>query len=378
MPLNDVSFNIQQGGLGRIVTNEDNISAIWTTITLPTAYVEADILGRSYSSITDVEADGIIESDPLYAELHYFVSEFFRISPGATLWLVFDTELDTDRFATITGGKVKQIAISKGLGSEAMPDYQERAKRLKELHCPAVILAHLKDSSDLQVDLTALEYPDIAYLDCYGANGKALELRTALSKDISAIGAVLGAMSKASVHESVAWVKKFNLSDGVELEKFMLRGGDPNTPPTLSQLEAQDALGHLVLRKHVGIGGTYLQGSLTGTSHTSDYCTIENNRTINKAVRGIRSILLPELNGPLRVDAEGKLDPGTIRYYETLTSRPLDFMSSAGEISAYGVYINPDQDVLSTSILNIQVRVVPVGVAREIIVNIGLSTNTNF
>ena len=60
-------------------------------------------------------------------------------------------------------------------------------------------------------------------------------------------------------------------------------------------------------------------------------------------------------------------------------------MAADGEISVSGtgalpettVTIDPDQNVLSTSTINIVVRLVPVGVARTIAFSIGFSINVN-
>jgi hypothetical protein len=45
-----------------------------------------------------------------------------------------------------------------------------------------------------------------------------------------------------------------------------------------------------------------------------------------------------------------------------------------GEASAIGVTIDPNQNVASTSELTITINIVPVGVARNIVVNIGFKT----
>jgi hypothetical protein len=50
-------------------------------------------------------------------------------------------------------------------------------------------------------------------------------------------------------------------------------------------------------------------------------------------------------------------------------------MEADGEISAGQALIDPTQNVLSTSTLTISIKIVPVGIAEEIIVNIGLTTS---
>ena len=46
-------------------------------------------------------------------------------------------------------------------------------------------------------------------------------------------------------------------------------------------------------------------------------------------------------------------------------------MAKAGELSGYRVYIDPEQDVLASSKIEIIIRSVPVGVARKFVLKIG-------
>jgi hypothetical protein len=50
-------------------------------------------------------------------------------------------------------------------------------------------------------------------------------------------------------------------------------------------------------------------------------------------------------------------------------------MQNAGEISEFSVFVDPDQDVLTDSVLKIQVKIIPRGVARYIVVNIGYAVS---
>ncbi|WP_222931261.1 DUF2586 family protein, partial [Xanthovirga aplysinae] len=84
-------------------------------------------------------------------------------------------------------------------------------------------------------------------------------------------------------------------------------------------------------------------------------------------------MMLPNLNAPLYVDASGKLSADTVASFQSQAQLRVEQMAKEGELSAYSVNINPDQDVLSTSSLSIDVTLVPVGLAREIKVNIGFS-----
>jgi hypothetical protein len=95
---------------------------------------------------------------------------------------------------------------------------------------------------------------------------------------------------------------------------------------------------------------------------------------MDKAERGIYSSVIANLNGPLYVNADGTLDQATIAKFENDADLPLEQMKVAGEVSDYNVLINPAQNVLSTSQLVISFQLLPVGVARNIVINDGFTT----
>ena len=132
----------------------------------------------------------------------------------------------------------------------------------------------------------------------------------------------------------------------------------------------------MFFRKFVGRAGTYLNDTHTCTEAISDYAYIEANRTIQKAQRLCYAALLPQLNSPLQVDGQGKLSPLTCSFFESLVETTLrQNMLSNQELSDFSVSIDPDQNVLQTSVLEVVVTLVPVGVARNIIVRLGFATS---
>lgn len=73
------------------------------------------------------------------------------------------------------------------------------------------------------------------------------------------------------------------------------------------------------------------------------------------------------------VNEDGTLTEDTIASFKNDAERALETMERDGEVSAFGITINPAQNVLSTSRLSITIKVVPVGVARNIVVNVGFA-----
>jgi hypothetical protein len=192
----------------------------------------------------------------------------------------------------------------------------------------------------------------------------------------SALGATLGAVAKASVHECIGWVQKFNVADPLgELQVPMFTNGKLYHEVDSGVINSLDQKRYIFLLKHVGSTGTYFNNSHSCDLITSDYAYIENVRTMNKAMRGIYANLLPALNGPVYVDpTTGKLSIDMIKFFEDLAGQAIEQMERDGEISGFGVFVDPDQNILSTSELEFVIQNVPVGVARQMKIKISYTT----
>ena len=190
-------------------------------------------------------------------------------------------------------------------------------------------------------------------------------------KSITNIGCALGTVALAKVSESIAWVGKFNISDGVENEIVEFCNGQLWTSLSQSALEGLFSKRHLWSKKFTGVSGTFWVDSSCAVATTSDYAYIENNRTICKAERNLYTAYTPLLNSPITFNANGTITDNTIAYFENVGNAALDQMVKDGELSAKSVTINPTQNVLSTSTLTIAVTLVINGVARIISIPIG-------
>ena len=163
------------------------------------------------------------------------------------------------------------------------------------------------------------------------------------------------------------------MSNGNELETLAFANGQLLSALTENALSAINDKRHIFLKKFVGLSGSWFNDTHTAIVASSDYAYIENNRTIDKAIRGIYSSLLPSLNSPLQLNADGTLSENTVAYLESQAGVNLDAMVRNTELSAYGVTIDPAQDVLATSKIIIAVQLVINGVARYIVVPIGFT-----
>ena len=184
------------------------------------------------------------------------------------------------------------------------------------------------------------------------------------------LGVCLGFVCRAKVHQSIAWVKEF--PTGVNVPAF----GDGTKLNALDPAVVQklDAGRYLFFVTQEGQSGSYMNDSHNMDSAISDYAAIESVRTMDKAVRGIRTYLIPELGGNVYVDpTTGKLASYTVKHLETVAGHALEDMERAGELSGYAVEIDPEQDVASSGTVEIVIKNVASPVMRHVKVKIGFA-----
>ena len=375
----------QNGNVPKSQNGQDHVSGF-------VAYLlEADIPAtfktepvQAVSTIDKAEELGITADATAWSVkmLHYQLEEVFRINPSITLYVGLFSKPESMTFQELktvqnyVEGAIRQMAIWNGdtaptadniVKLEAVADSLDTENApLSTLYAPLV-----SNYKNLPSNL-ATNNPRVSVVIAQAGSGTGAELYK--SKDnktkatVSAIGVALGTLSKAAVHQCIAWVKNF--PSGISMPAL----GDGTLVRTIDkgELEKLDTNRYLFLNNVVGVAGSYWNDSHTMDSPTSDYAAIESVRTMDKAVRGIRTYLTPELGGNVYIDPDtGKLQSYTVSHLETTANIPLEEMEKAGELSGYKAEIDAEQDVLSTSTIEVTIKNVPVGVVRKFKVKIG-------
>jgi len=388
MSLSKVDIIKGKGGLGRAPLNTDHISGmLYYNDTLPAGFTLTDNI-KVVNSVAEAEDLGILEGSANHAFEWYQINEHFRLNLNTKLYIgifpvpagAYDfTELKT--MALFANGEIKQAAINvkgKAFATVDVTAIQAVAADLENNEEYPLSVLYAADTSAVAdyntlTDLHTLANPKVSVVVGQDGAAEGKALATSLGYSIPAVGACLGAISSAKVNENIGWPAAFNLVSGAELDTPALGNGELINTKTNSFLNSLDDKGYIFLVKQKGINGTFFNFSYTAVAITSDYATIELNRTIDKAIRLVRASLKPQLNSPLRVDEDGKLSEDTIGFFKGLAENGLIQMVNDEELSAQGVSISPDQNVLSTSKIVIAIQLVPVGVAKVIEVKIGFS-----
>lgn len=375
MALSDITFERNKQGLGRTALGSDHITGLvfFNSTALPSGFDNKNI--KQIGSVSQAETLGIIEGVE-----HYHISEFFRINPNALLYVAIYTDEEAD-FSKIkevqaeADGTIKQIGVytTEDFDVALVSQLNTIAKELDDEHAPlsVVLAANISDITNLP-DLSASLSNKVSVIVGQDGGNKGQEIYSTTGKSVTALGALMGAISRASVHESIAWVQEFDMQ-GSELGTLAFADGSSYKSYTKAQLDALNDKRYIFLQKHIGLNGSYFNSSFS--ADISDLDSIEKNRTIDKAVRGVRTALLPRLNSPIYVDENGKLSVSTILVFDSLASRPLAQMEAANELSGFSINIDPAQDVLGTDTIELSLELQPVGVARMIRIKIGFVAN---
>ena len=380
----------ENGNVPKTLPGEDHITGLVFYMAagdIPDAFRTERV--QALSTIDVAEAAGITADAASWAVkvLHYHLSELYRLNPAVSLYVgIFEKPQGAQTFAELktvqnyAAGRIRQIGVWCGdtpLSAEALTTLQGIADVLADEEAELSIVYAPKVSSVKQqaVNLAGANQSRVSVVIGQAGSGTGAELYkdkgNAAKASVSGLGVVLGLLSRAKVHQCIAWIKEF--PTGVSLPAF----GDGTLVRDVDKalIETLDTTGrYLFFVTHTGQAGSYMNDSHTMDSGISDYATIESVRTMDKAVRGIRTYVKPELGGNVYVDpTTGKLASYTVAHLETVANQALEAMERDGELSGYKVEVDPAQDVASTGLVEFVIKNVAVPVMRHVRIKIGFA-----
>ncbi|MGI9117003.1 MAG: DUF2586 family protein [Gaiellales bacterium] len=325
---------------------------------------------------------------------HYHIAEYFRLQTSGNLRVYFANKsgnaYDFAELGVMQGsatGKLRQVAIYlANTGNTIVNDIsviqsiQAQVDLLIALHLPmsTIVAFDGYSVSDLTtlVDLGAYDCRSVSVTIGQDGNNLGGSLTASCGFSMTDLGAVLGAVSLSAVNEDIAWVSKFNMTNGTELLYPAFLNTDLVDMVGQANLLTQlNNYRYLFLRQFVGVAGTFVNDNHCAISEANDYAYMNDNRVIDKAHRLLYAGVLPFLNGTIKLEADGTLSLSSCGYVQGLASSSLDAMVRNNEISNFEILIDPAQNILATSTLVITANIQPTGVARHITINLGFVTS---
>lgn len=380
----------ENGNVPKSLPGEDHITGLVSYMAatdIPDTFKTGRV--QALSTIDAAESAGITADAESWAVrvLHYHLSEIYRLNPAVSLYVaIFEKpQGESQTFAELktvqnfAAGRIRQIGVwcgDRALSGDDLTALQGVADALagEEAELSVVYAPKVGTLNTMPVNLAGENKSRVSVVIGQAGSGKGAELyndKTNTGKaSVSGLGVVMGLLSSAKVHQSIAWIKEF--PTGVSLPAFgdgtLLRDVDK------ALLETLDTARYLFFVTHIGQAGSYMNDSHTMDSAISDYAAIESVRTMDKAVRSIRTYVKPELGGNVYVDAStGQLASYTVAHLETVANQALEAMERAGELSGYKVEIDPAQDVAGSGTVEIVIKNVAVPVMRHVRIKIGFA-----
>lgn len=394
----DIRVYITDGGLGREASGRDWYTGIiFQNSTLPSGFGVDDRIKRIYS-LAFAENLGITEA--LFPVEHYHISEFFRLSDkfNNSVWIdvgIYDIGLGAFDGTEIqlmqdnAKGELRQIGVYlvDPFATSFVTGADTVAESLNADGFPtSVYLAADFADFTAPTDLTSLTAKWVSTIIAQDGAGTGAALYVSQGYSITAIGAILAGTAYAAVHERIGYVQKFDFSGVTELQTLALCDGTLVESLTDVQIDDLNDKGY-TLMLYRRVSGSYVYtDAVTAAAGTSDFTEQRFNRAIGKAKRGILQELAPLQNAPLYVNAKtGQLTEQSIGVFDEATRDALDVLAERGEISidpdtgripVNSVSIDPNQNVITTNKITIIAKVVPVGAAGSIDVNLSFALST--
>lgn len=388
-----VTIDYGNGALGQTISSADGLLCL--CVCGAVAVAETFALAKTYSirKLADAESLGITaENNPL---LHQTVKDFYTEAvEGTRVYIIgYPDTLKMSDVLDKTNPYLKSVVEStngelRGFVLTAVAgDAPVVADGLDE-DIPAALLNAQELGDWARVSRYA---PLFVILDGLNFNGNASDLKDLKTHAYYRAAVVIGSREAGAANQAVGLVAGRIASSSVEhnigrvadgaLNVLTMFAG--NTAIELADTETIYNLSYITFRTFTGISGYFIADDQTATKETDDYNHLTAVRTIDKAMRIAYAVLVEKLLDKVQVRSDGTmLQPVIVSWQQILENAIATNMTAAGELSddngdnGVEVYIDPAQDVLATSTINVELRVRPFGYARYINVLLGFTINS--
>ena len=396
MALPRVKITFENGALGGVAPSEDGVcglvayaTAVSTTFALNTPYLITKLDGLVALGITS-EATGA------NAALYKTVKEFYSEAPdGTKLWVMGVAASTTIANLTDKANNIISPLLMAARGSIniLMLKVASAAEPTMSGSIDGAVLTAVTNLQALAEDWAENYYaPFVSLVEALSYSGVAASLPDLTARSDNRVGVVLGDSVTGSAGAAVGLVAGRLAAEPVQRSLARVRSGAikaetmyiGTNQAELGDPDVANDLGYIVPRTFVGKSGYYWSDDHLATGASDDYCAIPRRRVIDKAYRIAYKTLVDEIAENVPVNTEGKLAAFHCKGVETsVESAIVNSMTSEGNLgndpdnaSDLGVqcYIDPDQNILATSRLEINLKVKPHGYSKYIDVKLGFKT----
>jgi hypothetical protein len=395
-----VSITVLNGQLGQITPTADAVAGLLMTGIAATGTGGSIALGETklITSVTQAEGLGLTAAYDTTntTNVHKSIVDFFaQAGEGAELYIniVAKTNLmaamcDTannilKKLLNDANGRIRICAVTRvpdgaytpvfttQIDNDVLNAFPKAHALAEEFAAAFKPVRILLDGREFQGNTTTL-----IDLKGYTYNRVAGVLFTdVVSSKNASVGLVLGRLAAIPVQRNIGRVK-----DGdIGITNAYLT----NQSALIDSLGAavEDLVhdkGWIAVRKFTGKNGWFFNNDFTACANTDDYNHLGRGRVIDKAIVIAYQVFVEEILDDLDVDDSGRIDAGIIKDYQSKIKSAIDLqMTGEDEISSCRVVVDPNQNVLSTSKVKVQLFITPKFYSEEIAVELGFENPAN-
>ena len=355
-----VKINFKNGSIGGADPMDDGVTLMFLS-------------GYTFANEIDCQTydDFLTQSDNVDAKE---VAAFYNEVNGKSRLIVVadDSPTDTEIKELLSKyrGEVRNVVVPNAT-QQAITNLQNVGEwAANTLFAPVMFVCNLAAS---YYD----ENPDVKTL---GRNRVAVVDNVVDQNDVPLLYYVAGRLAKSPVQRSLARVK-----DGAIYATELYTNSTKTVLVDNLYADTKHNLGFITARVYQGKAGYYFSDDLLATSQSDDYALIPRRRTIDKAYRIAYKTLVDYIGDEIPITSNNTIPATICKDIENAVERQIELlMTNNGNLGVdpdnledTGVkcYVNPEQDVVSTSKLNVDLLVKPYGYTKYIEVNLGFSTS---
>jgi len=393
-----VSIIYQNGLLGSTSPSDDGVVGM---IASGAEVVNKMVLGTAYhlTKLDDLTTLGVTDAaNDANANIYRQVKEFYDEAPaGSKLWLMpvaasvtmtdicDKTKAYAKNLLVAANGAVNILVVAKTDPSGYTATVADGLD--SDVYAAATKAQALADESaderyaPLFVILPGMHYSgtasDLKDLHSYTYNRVGIIIGDTKASSVEAsVGLLAGRMAAIPVQRSIARVKDGTIAaDSMYIGTVVAENGNP---------DVINDKGFICPRTFVGKAGYFWNDDLLATAVTDDYALTPRRRVIDKAYRIAYRTLVEELGNDIAVTDDGKIPAAIAKNIQNEVERAIENeMTANGNLGVNptddndtGVecYVDYNQNIVSSSTLNVQLRVKPYGYAKYINCYLGFKT----
>ena len=387
--MGSVNISLANGQTGAALQTNDGICGL-----VLTGAGSADVLSPMlFTSLKAAETAGITLADEPFA--YRQIKDFYTMAGTGSQLYVMLVAGDYNIGNICSQGSVNSV--------ELLLNYAQGKIRMLGVMTDDAAVAALDDPTTITGGLNALVYTAITNLDVIaqayfeaqkpfraviggtsynGTSGDLTDLTTYTKNRIAVLlgdtvsgiqaclGLLLGKLATLPVQRKISRVKDGSLP----IVDAFLGTENMNALTSIGDPAVIAGKGFITFATYANLAGYFFSSDPTASSTTDDYHPIVHGRVIDKAQIITYVTFVNEVDDEIPTIAGGKPEPAWCAALENKMKQALTVtMLENKEISGITVYINPEQNVVATDVLNVAVSLRPVAYATDINVVLGFT-----